>query len=89
MRYKHLKSKTKEGCAVGEKSEVIIELGGILDITGEVIVMWIIMAAVALLAFLCTRNLKERPGKFQNLIEYAVEYLDDFFAGIIGKHHTR
>ncbi|MBQ2767073.1 MAG: F0F1 ATP synthase subunit A [Clostridia bacterium] len=74
---------------MGEKSEVIIRLGGILDVTGEVITMWIILAIVALLSFLVTRNMKERPGKFQNMIETGVEYLDNFFSGIIGKHHAR
>ena len=74
---------------MGEKSEVIIRLGGILDVTGEVITMWIILAIVALLSFLVTRNMQERPGKFQNMIETGVEYLDNFFSGIIGKHHAR
>ncbi len=74
---------------MGEKSEVIIRLGGIFDVTGEVITMWIILAIVALLSFLVTRNMKERPGKFQNMIETGVEYLDNFFSGIIGKHHAR
>ncbi len=74
---------------MGEKSAVIIPIFGILDVTGEVIAMWIVLAAVALISFLVTRNLKERPGTFQNLVETAVEYLDNFFSGILGKHHTR
>ena len=74
---------------MGEKSEVIIPLFGILDVTGEVITMWIILAAVALISFFATRNLKERPGEFQNVVETGVEYLDNFFTGILGKHHAR
>lgn len=74
---------------MGEKSEIVIPLFGILDVTGEVITMWIILAVVALISFLVTRNLKERPGTFQNIVETGVEYLDNFFTGILGKHHAR
>lgn len=74
---------------MGEASEVIIPLFGILDVTGEVIVMWIILAVIALISVLATRNMKERPGKFQNLIETGVEYLDNFFSGIMGKEKSR
>lgn len=74
---------------MGSKSETVIPLFGILDVTGEVIMMWVILAVVTLLSLLVTRNLKERPGKFQNMIETGVEYLDNFFTGIIGKKNTR
>lgn len=74
---------------MGEPSEVLVPLGGILDITGEVVTMWIILAVVALLSLIVTRNLKERPGVLQNMVETGVEYLDNFFSGIIGKHHAR
>lgn len=74
---------------MGEASEVVIPLFGILDVTGEVIAMWIVLAVVALISFLVTRNLKERPGTFQNVVETGVEYLDNFFAGLLGKEHSR
>ena len=74
---------------MGEPSEVIIPIGGVLDVTGEVVVMWIILAVMAILSLLVTRNLKERPGKLQNLIETGIEYLDGFFSGIIGKKKAR
>lgn len=74
---------------MGEKSEVIIPLWGILDVTGEVITMWIILAVIAVISLIVTRNLKERPGKFQNMVETGIEYLDNFFSGIMGKHHAR
>ncbi len=74
---------------MGEPSEVILPLFGVLDITGEVVVMWIIIAAAAVLSLLVTRNLKERPGRLQNVIETGVEYLDNFFSGIIGKKKAR
>ena len=74
---------------MGEPSEVIIPLFGILDVTGEVVVMWIIVAAAAVISLLVTRNLQERPGKFQNVVETGVEYLDNFFSDIIGRERAR
>lgn len=74
---------------MSEPSEVIIPLFGILDVTGEVVVMWIILAVVTVLSLLVTRHLKERPGKFQNVIEMGVEYLDNFFSGILGRKKSR
>ena len=74
---------------MGEKSEVIINLFGILDVTGEVVTMWIILSIVTLLSLIVKKNLKERPGKFQNVIETGVEYLDNFFTDILGKKKAR
>lgn len=74
---------------MGEKSEVIISLFGILDVTGEVVTMWIMLLVVALLSLIVKKNLKERPGKFQNIIETGVEYLDNFFTDILGKKKAR
>lgn len=74
---------------MGEPSQVVIPLFGILDVTGEVIAMWAILLLVTVLSLLVTRNLKERPGTLQNLVETGVEYLDNFFSGILGRHHAR
>jgi F-type H+-transporting ATPase subunit a len=74
---------------MNEPSEVIIPIFGILDVTGEVVVMWILLALAALVSWLVTRNLKERPGKFQNVIETGVEYLDNFFGEILGRERAR
>jgi F-type H+-transporting ATPase subunit a len=74
---------------MGEKSEVIIELFGILDVTGEVVTMWIMLLILTLLSLIVKKSLKERPGKLQNVIETGVEYLDNFFADILGKKKSR
>lgn len=74
---------------MGEKSNVIVSIFGIFDITGEVLTMFAILIIVALLSFIATRNMKLRPGKFQNVIETAVESLDNFFSGIIGAKNSR
>ena len=74
---------------MGEKSEVLIPIFGVLDVTGEVVMMWAIIAICTIISLIVTRNLKERPGKFQNMIETGIEYLDNFFTGIIGKKNCR
>lgn len=74
---------------MGEASEVIIPLFGVLDVTGEVIGMWIVLALVTVISLLVTRNLRERPGVFQNMVETGVEYMDNFFTGLLGKPNAR
>ncbi len=74
---------------MGEKSKVIVELFGVLDITGEVITMFGIMLLLAILSVIVTKNMKMRPGKLQNMMECAVESLDNFISGIIGKKNAR
>lgn len=70
---------------MGEKSEVLVKIFGVFDITGEVLVMFAILFLTAVLSIAVTKNMKMRPGKFQNLIETGVEALDNFVSGIIGK----
>lgn len=74
---------------MGEKSEVLIKIFGVFDITGEVLAMFAILALTAVLSIIATRQLKMRPGKFQNIMETAVETLDNFISGIIGKKFGR
>ncbi|MBQ8894661.1 MAG: F0F1 ATP synthase subunit A [Clostridia bacterium] len=74
---------------MGEESKVLFRLFGILDVTGEVVTMWIILALVTVISLIVKGNLKERPGVFQNMVETGVEYLDNFFQGILGKKKSR
>lgn len=74
---------------MSEASEVVIPLFGVLDVTGEVILMWVIALLLVLTSIFVTRHLKERPGRFQNMVETAVESLDRFFTGIVGKKKAR
>jgi len=66
------------------ESRVVIPIFGILDVTGEVIGMWVILAAVTVISLLATRHMRERPGKFQNVIETGVEYLGNYTGLIPG-----
>ncbi|MBE6762397.1 MAG: F0F1 ATP synthase subunit A [Ruminococcaceae bacterium] len=75
--------------SMGEGSKVIFSIFGILDVTGEVVTMWIILGVVTVLCLIVKCNLKEKPGKFQNMIETGVEYLDNFFEGILGRKKSR
>lgn len=70
---------------MGEPSAVLLELGGIFDVTGEVVAMWIILAVITVISLIIKLTLKEKPGKFQNMIETGVEALDNFFEGLLGK----
>ena len=74
---------------MGESSRVILPLFGILDVTGEVVMMWIILAVLTSVSPIVKHNLKERPGVFQNVIETGVEYLDNFFEGLLGPDKSR
>ncbi len=74
---------------MGEASKVVIKLFGFLDVTGQVIAMWIILGIITILSLIVKFTLKERPGKFQNIIETGIEYLDNFFSDLLGKKKAR
>ncbi len=64
-------------------------LGGI-DIGESVAVTWIIMAVLAVLSILVTRNLKvQNPGKGQLLLETAVSSLHNMVSGMVGENGQR
>jgi len=48
------------------------------SITNSLLTMWIVMAAVLLVAYLATRRLRAVPGGFQNLFEWAYESLSNW-----------
>ncbi len=74
---------------MGEPSEVVIPLFGWLDVTGEVLMMWLILAILVVFSLIVRKNLKERPGKLQNIIETGIEYLDGSFSENLGKERGR
>lgn len=73
---------------MGEASEVLFSVFG-LGVTAEVVTMWGIIVLVAIISLIATHNMKERPEGFQNLIETGVEYLQNFFGGILGTKRSR
>lgn len=74
---------------MGEESKILFSIFGVLDVTGEVVTMWIILGVVTVLCLIVKSNLKEKPGIFQNMVETGVEYLDNFLEGILGKKKSR
>ena len=57
---------------------------GPLEVTGTVTTMWAIILILTLLSWLATRNMKEVPGKLQNIAEMAVGSLKHYFDGTLG-----
>ncbi len=74
---------------MGEGSRVLFSLFGVLDVTGEVVTMWILLAIITVISLIVKHNLKERPGVFQNMVETGVEYLDTFFGDLLGRRKSR
>nr|YP_010851613.1 ATP synthase CF0 subunit IV [Echinothamnion hystrix]WGH14545.1 ATP synthase CF0 subunit IV [Echinothamnion hystrix] len=63
---------------------------GSYDIHGQVfIVSWIVIFVLILLSFVGTRNLQKIPGKFQNFMEFILEFLQDIAKNQIGEHEYR
>jgi F-type H+-transporting ATPase subunit a len=56
-----------------------------LSMPGVILVLWVIIAVITVVALIVRRNLKERPGKLQNIIESAVEAIENFLTDILGK----
>ncbi len=60
-------------------------LGVNIIITGEIITIWAIMAVIIAVALIVRHNLKERPGRLQNIAELCVGYLENFLGDLLGK----
>ena len=55
-----------------------------LNVTAEVVTMWGVALLLCVAAIGGTRRLRDVPGRFQNMLEMAVEKLESFFQGILG-----
>nr|YP_009393919.1 ATP synthase CF0 subunit IV [Polysiphonia sertularioides]ARW62481.1 ATP synthase CF0 subunit IV [Polysiphonia sertularioides] len=63
---------------------------GNYDVHGQVfIVSWIVIFVLISLAFIGTRNLNRIPSKFQNFMEFILEFLQDIAKNQIGEHEYR
>ena len=71
-----------------EASNVLFSIGP-LEVTGTVVTMWAIILVLTLLSWLATRNMKEVPGKLQNVAEMAVGSLQNYFNGTLGPNLCR
>ena len=76
------------------REKLIEELGvktlfkiGPVAITESVVNTWVLLAIVAVVCLLLTRNLKvENPGKRQLFVETLVEWLQNVTKGMLGEH---
>lgn len=68
-------------------SDALFTIGPV-EITGVVVTMWVIIAVLALLSWLATRNMKAVPGTLQNLAEMVVSKLQGYYDGILGPKLT-
>lgn len=60
-----------------------------LEITSIIVASWVIMLLLVVFSILATRKMTEVPGKLQNIAEWAVEQLENFFSGILGTYRMR
>lgn len=60
-----------------------------IPVTDTVVVMWIIMAVMISLAFICTRKFTAVPNKKQNVVEIIVEFINNIVKDAIGDHHWK
>lgn len=74
---------------MGEASEPLVRIFGILDISPQVVTMLVMIGIVAVIGLIIKLNLKERPGRLQNMVESGVAYLDGFFGDIMGRRTAR
>jgi F-type H+-transporting ATPase subunit a len=62
---------------------VVFDLGW-FKVTNSMIAMWLVAAVVILIAQLSVRKISLVPTGLQNLVEFVVESLQEFLAGILG-----
>ena len=66
-------------------AEEIFHLGPFI-VTNSMLMVWIVAAAIILVAQLATRKLALIPSGLQNFVEWLTESLYDFLEGILGAH---
>ncbi|MDH7576646.1 MAG: F0F1 ATP synthase subunit A [Bacillota bacterium] len=69
-------------------SDILFHIFG-LPVSSYVTTMWAIMAVLFVICVLVTRRLNKVPGQLQNLVEFTVEGLLNFFSGILGTEKAR
>jgi F-type H+-transporting ATPase subunit a len=70
-----------------QKAEDVVTLHG-FPITNSMIVSWSVALCLIIFVRIATRNIQEVPGGAQNLLEWLVESLYNFVAGILGPRLT-
>ena len=71
-----------------EAGNVLFHIGP-LEVTGTVTTTWAIILILTLLSWLATRNMKDVPGPLQTAAELAVDSLQNYFSGNLGREHAK
>lgn len=75
--------------AANELPNVVFHLFGKIPVYNFVITMWGIMLLLLVLSWLGTRNMKRVPSGMQNILEYGIESLLNFFSDSMGKERAK
>lgn len=54
-------------------AEPIFHLFGVLPVTNTLLMAWVTMVLLAVMSWRLTRSLKEKPGRFQTLMEWVID----------------
>ncbi|HEY4498797.1 MAG TPA: F0F1 ATP synthase subunit A [Candidatus Paceibacterota bacterium] len=69
------------------KAETLFHIGP-LPVTSTILTAWVVMLVLIVIALLASRNIQKIPGKLQNLVEFVIEALVDFFTTIAGSREV-
>ena len=76
----------KEEHGLPQAAVPVLNKLGRLPITNSMVVSWIVAVGLIVFAQVATRKMQRVPAGAQNFWEWLVESLDNFLAGIIGRH---
>ena len=71
-----------------QSAELVAKPLGI-PITNSMIMVWVVALGIIIVCRLATKKMQLVPSGLQNLVEWLVESLFNFFAGIMGEHLAR
>ena len=76
----------KEEHGLPQAAVPVLNKLGRLPITNSMVMSWIVAVGLIVFAQVATRKMQRVPAGAQNFWEWLVESLDNFLAGIIGRH---
>lgn len=65
--------------------EVAFTIGGVIPVPESAVISWVIIAVLAIFCKIFVRNLKTVPTGMQCLLEVGINWVNNFFTGILGK----
>lgn len=65
--------------------EVAFTIGGVIPVPESAVISWVIIAVLAIYCKIFVRNLKTVPTGMQCLLEVGINWVNNFFTGILGK----